>query len=85
MGPVSDAAAICSADSVQSVSPRPVKHGPHPHVEVACAAAVRLAYRVRHGRVRQGAPQEPALMTAGSAGSGGHPTAGLRGGLVARK
>jgi phospholipase C len=34
MGPVSDAAAICSADSVQSVSPTPVKHGPHPHVEV---------------------------------------------------
>jgi len=34
MGPVSDAAAICSADSVQSVSPKPVKHGPHPHVKV---------------------------------------------------
>jgi phospholipase C len=34
LGPVSDAAAICSADSVQSVSPKPVKHGPHPHVEV---------------------------------------------------
>ena len=34
MGPVSDAAAICSADSVQSVSPKPVKHGPHPHAEV---------------------------------------------------
>ena len=33
-GPVSDAAAICSADSVQSVSPKPVKHGPHLHVEV---------------------------------------------------
>ena len=31
MGPVSDAAAICSADSVQSVSPKPVHHGPHPH------------------------------------------------------
>ena len=34
LGPVSDAAAICSADSVQSVSPKPVKHGPHPHTEV---------------------------------------------------
>ena len=56
----------------------PARRGP-------CAAAIRLAYRVRHGRVRQRAPQEPALMTAGSAGSSGHPAAGLRGGLVARK
>src|SRR5581483_678380 len=31
MGPVSDAAAICSAGSVQSVSPRPVRHGRRPH------------------------------------------------------
>jgi phospholipase C len=31
MGPVSDAAAICSAGSVQSVSPPPVRHGKRPH------------------------------------------------------
>ena len=35
LGPVSDPAAICNADSVQSVSPAPVRHGrrpasPHP-------------------------------------------------------
>jgi len=30
LGPVSDPAAICSADSVQSVSPAPVKKGKHP-------------------------------------------------------
>jgi phospholipase C len=30
LGPVSDAAAICSADSVQSVSPAPVRHGERP-------------------------------------------------------
>ena len=34
LGPVNDAAAICSADSVQSVSPEPVRvgQGPHHHV-----------------------------------------------------
>jgi phospholipase C len=33
LGPVSDPAAICSADSVQSVAPRPLRrgHGPHSH------------------------------------------------------
>ena len=30
LGPVSDAAAICSADSVQSVSPAPVRRGRRP-------------------------------------------------------
>ena len=37
LGPVSDAAAICSADSVQSVSPKPlhVGKGPHSHVLLA--------------------------------------------------
>jgi hypothetical protein len=70
----------CSVGVTQAGKARsaPARRGP-------CAAAIRLAYRVRHGRVRQRAPQEPALMTAGSAGSSGHPAAGLRGGLVARK
>jgi phospholipase C len=31
LGPVSDAAAMCGADSVQSVSPQPVHVGAHPH------------------------------------------------------
>ena len=30
LGPVSDAAAVCSADSVPSVSPAPVHAGHHP-------------------------------------------------------
>jgi hypothetical protein len=30
LGPVSDAAAICSADSVQSVAPAPVRRGHRP-------------------------------------------------------
>jgi phospholipase C len=30
LGPVDDAAAVCSADSVQSVSPPPVRRGQHP-------------------------------------------------------
>jgi phospholipase C len=31
LGPVSDPAAICSADSVQSVAPKPLRHGHGPH------------------------------------------------------
>jgi phospholipase C len=31
LGPVSDPAAICSADSVQSVAPKPLRHGRGPH------------------------------------------------------
>jgi len=34
LGPVSDAAAICSVDSVQSVSPKPVQVGKGPHRQV---------------------------------------------------
>jgi phospholipase C len=31
LGPVSDPAAVCSADSVQSVAPQPLRHGHGPH------------------------------------------------------
>jgi phospholipase C len=31
LGPVSDPAAVCSADSVQSVAPGPLRHGHGPH------------------------------------------------------
>jgi phospholipase C len=31
LGPVSDPAAVCSADSVQSVAPKPLRHGHGPH------------------------------------------------------
>src|SRR5215469_5925045 len=41
LGPVSDAAAICSADSVQSVSPEPVHHGKRPeHAPVIARSGV---------------------------------------------
>jgi phospholipase C len=41
LGPVSDAAAICSADSVQSVSPAPVRHGKRPeHAPVLSRSGV---------------------------------------------
>ncbi len=39
-GPANDAAAVCSASSVQSVSPQPVRHGSHPHDD-----AERALYR----------------------------------------
>ncbi len=55
-GPVNDAAAVCSADSVQSVSPEPLRRGHRP-ARRAGAPAVRIADRRRDGRVRPGVPQ----------------------------
>ncbi len=57
LGPVSDAAAICSADSVQSVSPVPVRHGERAaHARVLSPAGVPSgAGMVNFGReYRQG-------------------------------
>ncbi len=56
LGPVSDAAAVCSADSVPSVSPRPKHRGVHPpkpprHDDVPVAGMVAFGrkYRQDHG------------------------------------
>ena len=38
-GPANDAAAVCSASSVQSVSPAPVRHGTHPHADFTAPLA----------------------------------------------
>jgi phospholipase C len=48
-GPANDAAAVCSAASVQSVSPQPVRHGKHPHADAEPAALYRSGYPTGSG------------------------------------
>jgi hypothetical protein len=64
IGPVSDAAALCSADSGPSVSPAPVHAGHHP----APSARAGAAAGQRHGRVRTRIPRQPRGVADGAAG-----------------
>jgi phospholipase C len=54
LGPLSDAAAMCGADSVQSVAPRPVRVGRHPH-DLPAPTAPQVAGMDAVGRQIRGA------------------------------
>ncbi len=76
LGPVNDPAAICGADSVQSVSPGPVRKGKPPGAPAAVLAA-GMADGIWDGRVRQSLPQGAGRRGKQLTG-GGHPRGGGR-------